>query len=72
MGQSNKTVLLQGLETMYDAVPWILSLLTKASFVFLEGHDNNFVEIHNVVKFLADGLCKNDIYKSVETQFLCM
>jgi hypothetical protein len=40
--------------------------------VFLEGHGISFVEIHNVVKFLANGLSKSDIYESVETPFLCM
>ena len=46
--------------------------LTEGSFVFLECHGINFVEMHNVVKFLADGLCANDSYVSVETPFLCM
>lgn len=31
-------------------------MLTEASFVFWDGHGINFVEIHNVVKFLANGL----------------
>jgi hypothetical protein len=38
-----------------------IGMLAEASFVFLEGHGFNFVEIHNVVKFLANGLCKSDI-----------
>jgi hypothetical protein len=46
--------------------------ITEASSMFLESHDINFVEIHSVVKFLANGLCKSDIYESVETPFLCM
>jgi hypothetical protein len=44
--------------------------LTEASFVFLGGHEIDLVEIHNVVKFLANGLYKSDIYESVETPLL--
>jgi len=43
--------------------------LTEPGFVFQEGHGINFVEIHNVVKFLANGLCKSDIYESVRHHF---
>lgn len=41
--------------------------LTEASFVFMEGHEIDLVEIHNVVKFLANGLYKSDIYECGDT-----
>jgi hypothetical protein len=49
-----------------------IGTLAEASFVFLEGHGFNFVEIHDVVKFLANGLCKSDICGSMDTPFLCI
>jgi hypothetical protein len=45
---------------------------TQASFVFLEGHEIPFVVMQDIVKFLANGLCKSDICESVVTPFVCV
>jgi hypothetical protein len=55
-----------------DEINLIELNLQKQVLCSWEGHEIPFVWIKGIAKFLANGLCKCDIYESVKMPLLCL